>query len=729
MNLLKIKGVTSYSNQNFVTLDLSKRINLIYGQNGSGKSTISNYFYEPGNSNFSECESNFNANFKYVVYNQRFIEDNFYTKEGQPGVFTLSKENAELEKTIKDKDREKSDLLIKFKTIEADIKTNEEREKAEIENCTNKIWDKFDPIRQTSLRELMKGNLRIASFFTKVASEKKPQEINLALLANEYDGLIKHKGVLLSTIVEPTQPKLTEDEVKLLAEPVLSSGSSYLSELITKLNNLDWVKIGYDNYIFGKKCPFCQSDTIDENIKLQLKSLFDQSYIDRINKIENLKKKYNTATQQYLSDLTTMLENNPPTVEIKKPTTLSIIKIKIASNLSKFDEKLKSPRTEIFLESLNDEIEEISKYVQQLNKEITEINNKTRKFTESESEIQKRLWSGLKFASQDILSLHTSSLKAISDKVTDLKTNAELIKKQGVTLRNEIITLRSQVSNIEDTIDKINRNLKILGISGFEIRKTQDTDYYTIARGNNVGSSVYKSLSEGEKTLITLLYFLELCKGKTNTLESEDKETLVVIDDPISSLSQNYVYDVASFIHYEIIKEDKLSKIVILTHNLFFFHELLKLAPKNSTTFTKNYTLYRVIKSEFTSIEEISKKELQNEYQALWQILRDAKVGKVHGLVIPNIMRNILEYYFSFVHKSDRLEEELCKLTSEQGDSQFRSFYRFINRGSHSDSTNITEIGSVSPEIYLELFKKVFIATGDDSHYIKMMDELENELQ
>lgn len=92
-------------------------------------------------------------------------------------------------------------------------------------------------------------------------------------------------------------------------------------------------------------------------------------------------------------------------------------------------------------------------------------------------------------------------------------------------------------------------------------------------------------------------------------------------------------------------------------------------------------------------------------------------------------MRNILEYYFSFVHKSDRLEEELCKLTSEQGDSQFRSFYRFINRGSHSDSTNITEIGSVSPEIYLELFKKVFIATGDDSHYIKMMDELENELQ
>ncbi|HDL6770048.1 TPA: AAA family ATPase [Yersinia enterocolitica] len=728
MSLLRIRDVTSYSNQNFVTLDLSKRINLIYGQNGSGKSTISNYFYDPSDKNFSACETTFNTKFKYIVYNQRFIEDNFYTKEGQPGVFTLSKENAELEKTIKEKDKEKSELLIKFKEIETDIKRNKDQEETERTNCTDKIWDKFDPIRKTSLRELMKGNLRSASFLSKIELEKKPQEINLNLLASEYDELIKHKGLLLSIIVEPSQPKLTEDELKLLTEPVLTSGSSFLSELISKLNNLDWVKTGYDHYIFEKKCPFCQSDTIDENFKIQLKLLFDQTYIDRINKIENLKKNYDAATQQYLSDLTVMLENNLLPAEIKKSGALSIIKRKIYSNLSKFDEKLKSPKTEIFLESIEEDVEEINKYVQQSNKEIKEINTKTMKFTESENEIQRRLWSGLNFASQDILSLYLSNIKAISDKVSELKEKSEKIKNQGVALRSEITTLRSQASNIEDTIDKINRNLKILGISGFEIRKTKDTDYYTIARGSNVGSSVYKSLSEGEKTLITLLYFLELCKGKTNANEIEDKELLIVIDDPISSLSQNYVYDVASLIHYEIIKEDKLSKIVILTHNLFFFHELLKLSPKNNNTFIKNYTLYRVIKNDFTSIEEISRKELQNEYQALWQILRDAKNGKINGLVIPNIMRNILEYYFSFVHKSDRLEEELCKLTSEQGDSQFRSFYRFINRGSHSDSTNITEIGSVSPEVYLELFKKVFSATGDDSHYMKMMDELENEI-
>lgn len=93
---------------------------------------------------------------------------------------------------------------------------------------------------------------------------------------------------------------------------------------------------------------------------------------------------------------------------------------------------------------------------------------------------------------------------------------------------------------------------------------------YIISRSDkDENDDVYKSLSEGEKTLITFLYFLECCKGKTDKDDEDNRDNLIIIDDPISSLSQNYVYDIASIIHHELIKNET-TKILILTHNLYF---------------------------------------------------------------------------------------------------------------------------------------------------------------
>ncbi|EBB3315930.1 hypothetical protein CJK75_18750, partial [Salmonella enterica] len=53
---LKLKNITSYKKDSFTTLNLSKKINILYGHNGCGKSTISNYFYNPNNTDYKECE-------------------------------------------------------------------------------------------------------------------------------------------------------------------------------------------------------------------------------------------------------------------------------------------------------------------------------------------------------------------------------------------------------------------------------------------------------------------------------------------------------------------------------------------------------------------------------------------------------------------------------------------------------------------------------------------------
>lgn len=163
-----------------------------------------------------------------------------------------------------------------------------------------------------------------------------------------------------------------------------------------------------------------------------------------------------------------------------------------------------------------------------------------------------------------------------------------------------------------------------------------------------------------------------------------------------------------------------ISKVIILTHNFFFFHELIKLAHRGKK-FTTKYNLYRVYKNSNSKVEEMEKDQIKNEYQSFWQIIKDANENKAPTSILPNVMRNILEYYFSFVYKIDDLNKQLCNLLSETQDQNYRAFYRFINRSSHSDSFNLHMLGAMTANHYLDLFEQIFEKTGNLEHYNKML--------
>ena len=83
------------------------------------------------------------------------------------------------------------------------------------------------------------------------------------------------------------------------------------------------------------------------------------------------------------------------------------------------------------------------------------------------------------------------------------------------------------------------------------------------------------------------------------------------------------------------------------------------------------------------------------------------------------MMRNILEYYFSFVHQTHSLRQALTDLSEEN--PEYRALYRYINRESHADSVNLTDFGEIDPAIFVARFKDVFIRTNFESHFDKMM--------
>lgn len=95
-----LRGVTSYSPVTNLTIGPLTKVNMFYGHNGTGKTTIGNYLQDPGDLIYSDCDVQpQNPDRELVVYNHIFM-DNHFQESSQPGVFTLNEGNIEAENAL-----------------------------------------------------------------------------------------------------------------------------------------------------------------------------------------------------------------------------------------------------------------------------------------------------------------------------------------------------------------------------------------------------------------------------------------------------------------------------------------------------------------------------------------------------------------------------------------------------------------------------------------------------
>jgi wobble nucleotide-excising tRNase len=386
--------------------------------------------------------------------------------------------------------------------------------------------------------------------------------------------------------------------------------------------------------------------------------------------------------------------------------------------------KVNNPSDKIVLDHSNDIIIEINKIIEIINNESLSFNKKLEQKKQVEDNINNDFWKIIYSRCEQTIDLFNLSMVKLDNKLKVLRNEYQLELEKKKVFNQEILQLQNKASSTESSIIKINNQLKSLGIMSFYIESLKEqVGLYKISRDKQVATEekVYKTLSEGEKTLITFLYFVETCFGSNlNNSPTILSNRIIVIDDPISSLSHNYVFDVASMIHHRII-ENEFKQILILTHNLYFFHELLLLKNPNPNNRINEYNLFRVFKSDHSNIEPMERHSLQNDYQTYWQVVKDCREGKAQSNMLPNAMRNILEHYFNFIHKQSNLKQALDKISVNE--NEFKPFLRYINRKSHSDSINLFDTGAVTTEKYLEKFKEIFIETGFEEHYISMLGD------
>lgn len=721
---ISIKGVTSYASDSAQIAQGLKRVNLFYGVNGSGKSTLARYLANPSSPQYTSCSLTPREQEGILVYNQDFVKKNFWDSATQPGVFTISEGNVEAEKAIVEAEEKINSLLREREGIKKkadELKKSKEEEESGLENT---VWKERDKFLKGPLEYCMNRKNKKALFLEAVKGAGTVIEgttfESLSDRAKELNEQTDTKKQLLS---KPVFPDSSVESSPINEEQVVGSTSSYLSPLIEKIGHSDWMLKGQEHYHKSDGvCPFCQ-ETPQDGFKDALIALFDKTFEEKCNQIK-------ANLDGYRSSVTLLKETfqSPSFDEEYAKSSSDLEKAKnellaaYSSNIALLEEKKDKPSEVIVLSGTGELVDAYLKQLDRVNERITEYNKRISDKTPHLEEIKNQFWALHKKQFSSSIDLVKERAKKIdSDTQTERDNysgkNDEIKSQKAIISEN-----RLKITNLDTSVENIKSALLSIGVSDFYIdREDGEEGLYKLVRRSSNAGEVYDSLSEGEKTLISFLYFVELCKGDVNPGSSLSKEhKVIVIDDPVSSLSHNYVYEIATITQKEVIKH-AYKQVFLLTHNLFFFHEMLNQCQlRKKVDFEAEYALFRVSKTDSSRIDSIKRGDIKNEYDAFWQVVRDAHRDAQMSVMLPNAMRNILEHYFGFVHKKDQLAQVLSELSDEY--TNFRPLLRFINRESHSDMINLTDFGDIDTHRFLAVFKQVFDRTDFGEHHELMLD-------
>lgn len=218
-------------------------------------------------------------------------------------------------------------------------------------------------------------------------------------------------------------------------------------------------------------------------------------------------------------------------------------------------------------------------------------------------------------------------------------------------------------------------------------------------------------MSEGEKTAIAFVYFTIHLTDQDFNIDSG----IVVIDDPISSLDSNSLFQAFSFLKNSV---KNSSQVFILTHNFDFLKLLLnwlKHYPKN-----KGGKEFYMIKNHYyngnrvATLDGLDKllQEHENEYQYLFKMLyqfkSDGTIASVYH--IPNTVRKVLEYFLMIMVPDGKSMYQKLELLNFD-EIKKTAIYKFAN-----DQSHITGSG-FDPSLVPECQNNV-------AHLLEMMGEV-----
>ena len=762
-NIQKLKRFGIFHNH---TNDNAKdfgKYNLFYGWNGSGKSTLSGVFRcienKTDSGKFPSSEFTVNtdggttitqenvvqSDLNVYTFNQDFIDENISWNSVVKSILLVEKAKIE--------EREKLEELKKKHKTDSEAYSKEAAEIKKLEEAISKFGTDSARRLKMSLQSIDTSdshylNYNKTKFEAFITSNLNATEKDASLLGEE-------KIIELTNAAKPNQKNLISFTQQTISQETFSKAKERLDDLLKTsvvsktIQRLvehgdikSWVEagLGLHKRHNTNQCEFC-GNTITEERTKQLEAHFNDDYKafqDRLVKADSwLAGQYIQAPMlPVASDFYEELkkEYSEACTKLEKATT--DLNEEISAWHTALKKKTANPlETGLVVEAIKESsIKAFNDAMTAISATVGKHNHKSANFKEETDKAKKQL--ELHYATTEVKDFGYYDKKS---EVAERATANNGLKTTINNLNTEIRTLEESLSNEGLGAEQFNESLhKFLGRSEITLHFNPVKKGYEILR--NDSDLVEGNLSEGEKTAIAFVYFITKLKENDNKMEN----TIVVVDDPVSSFDSNHIFHAYSFLRSNC---DKAKQLFVFTHNFTYFklirdwfeginrNRKRKSPPKDPNAFFYTIEASTAIPRHSTFKDaNASLVNYNSEYHYIFSRLyayrNSPALSRDEAFLTANLARKLLESFFSF--KFPRYRSDIaqlmdrglkgCEVTDE---ATKEKIYRFINKYSHSVVIEVNEDSSEnlvgeSQNVIGDIF--AWLQEVDEVHYNEMLE-------
>lgn len=611
------------------------KVNIIYGRNYAGKTTLSRVFgsinngqlpakYQGGRFTITDESGNYVtnvnliSNYKVRVYNTDFVRNNLNwlhdDENGEIKPFALLgggniAAQTRINEIIQDLGsvEKKYGLYFDQDRKNEDVATAQKDESGKSREISDALTKQANQIIKVNKYFVKQGeNYNVTNIKNEIEEIKKLSE-SYTLSIEEQDvhkkiiDEVEKQSINLITIVKPKLSQLIDETIELIQKKITLTNA--IAELSEDHLLHSWVEKGIGHHKDKRSiCAFCSNEITLERWQ-QLNEHFSRES-------EELKKSLEAkilAVENARNNIVNYIQNQ----NVKKDYFYSAYHTKFDIVINEWSsvvvrycaladlliQKLRERHTDIFkpkkfndhesniLKTYDEVAEDISKILESIKDLTIESNDKTKTLSVDKaqsrkllrySEIQKFLdvFSYSK-KQKDLKEIYSKNLETKSDELKLITTKIEDLetekKLKGLELNDEGKAAKKINKHLADFFGHDGLTLEPEVIDGIEPRTR-----FVIMRG----AEKAHNLSEGECSLISFCYFIAKMEDELNGGDNE--KLIIYIDDPISSLDNNHIFFMFSLIEAIIAKEQKYRQLFISTHNLDFLKYIKRMTIPRS---------------------------------------------------------------------------------------------------------------------------------------------------
>ena len=734
LNSFHISGSPAFGTDTTVKIGPLPPVTFLFGANGSGKTTISRALADLtlyGGSSLDWEEQS--GPLSVRVYNRDYVDSTLSQAANLPGVFLLGEMSTEAHAEMADL-RGSDGTIQEAKTLlgrySGSRSSNADEQRAARNVFKERAWEakaNVPSVLQPMFIGFKGSQEKLVDEILRIAAMSPDSDARLPALA------VDAAEILDDTVLPEAQiPTHKHDDVatfsgaELLPVAIVGRTDVRLAGLIQRLQNADWVEHGrpFLDDADGL-CPFCQQRAPDDLEEL-LNAYFDETYTTHISALSYLRQQvtsWGEGWRTYLSQVRSL----PAFKTYIEPVAWDAAALQLDRAIDHvyqvIDSKIDAPSTLVVLESPREAAFALQALIDTANAAVVDFNNRVRTRGSLRTKLIAECWKAfvvdelaVAFAEYD--AKMTTLGKAEGGILAAIGRTEQRIEELETRLRH----LEAQTTSSRPIIDNINQLLVGAGFHSFTLgESTSLVDGYTIRRPN--GDVASDTLSEGERTFISFLYYAQSLDGTSSGDGPSD--LLAVIDDPISSLDSDVLYAVSTIVRGIIrrigVGEGRVRQLILLTHNAHFHKEVIYESPRASSRARRKYGLVRKHPARPSVIELSSESPIQTAYGALWDEVKRAHTDQTASVVgVQNVLRRIIETYFKVLGSIDT--DAIVVEFSGADRAICEALFSWVNAGSHTifDDLHYAQ-STVSLGANLDVFRRIFEMQSQEGHYRMMM--------